>query len=69
MTADLAGRERQAVLLELLESLQLGRHAIAAERQAAARDTRPLALVTTTRVSPVSMLVTVTVTPGSAAPD
>ena len=33
MTAGLAGRERQPLLLEFLEALELGRHAVAAERK------------------------------------
>ena len=62
----LAGREREPLLLELLEALQLARRRDSGRAGAAVRDRRPPRCVTTTRVSPVSRFVTVTLTPGSA---
>ena len=56
------------LLLELLEALQLGRRRCTCRAAAAARDRRPSSLLMTTRSAPVSMFVTVTVTPGSDAP-
>ena len=65
---DLAGGQRDAALLELLEALQLARRPDTCRAAAAARGRCPSSLLITTRSAPVSVFVTVTVTPGSIAP-